>query len=153
MFKNAIKHIEEEIRITNNLNNCLNSICTYLNEKIDGYHWVGYYFHNKSKQELELRSFSGIPTEHTKIPFGKGICGQSALSNDPILVDDVSEESNYISCNINVKSEIVVPLFNKKENIGQIDIDSNNLNQFTNKDLKFLEKINEMISNKFFQIK
>lgn len=62
MFKNAIKHIEEEIRITNNLNNCLNSICTYLNEKIDGYHWVGYYFHNKSKQELELRSFSANKT-------------------------------------------------------------------------------------------
>ena len=75
------------------------------------------FFHNKSKKELELVAFSGIPTEHLKIPFGKGICGQSALSNNPILVSDVTKESNYISCNINVKSEIVVPLFDNEINI------------------------------------
>ena len=153
MFKGKIKHISKEIHKSNDLKNCLNKICFLLNRDISGYDWVGYYFHNKEKKELELVAFSGIPTEHDKIPFGKGICGQSALSNNPILVGDVTKESNYISCNINVKSEIVVPLFNNQINVGQIDIDSNNLNQFTNTDLKFLEKINEMISNKFFKIK
>ena len=64
--------------------------------------------------------------------------------------EDVSKESNYISCNINVKSEIVVPLFNNEINIGQIDVDSNTLNRFSKNDLKFLKKINEMISTKFF---
>ena len=102
------------------------------------------------KKKLNLIAFSGVPTNHTKIPFGKGICGQSALSNNSVIVDDVSKESNYISCNINVKSEIVVPLFKKENNIGQIDIDSNNLKQFSSKDLEFLKKINKMISVKFF---
>ena len=153
MFKNKLKYISNEIQKSNDLKNCLNKICFLLNKDIEGYDWVGYYFHNKSKKELELVAFSGIPTEHIKIPFGKGICGQSALSNNPILVSDVTKESNYISCNINVKSEIVVPLFDNEINIGQIDIDSNNLNQFTNTDLKFLEKINQIISNKFFKIK
>ena len=153
MFKNKLKYISNEIQKSNDLKNCLNKICLLLNKDIEGYDWVGYYFHNKSKKELELVAFSGIPTEHIKIPFGKGICGQSALSNIPILVSDVTKESNYISCNINVKSEIVVPLFDNEINIGQIDIDSNNLNQFTNTDLKFLEKINQIISNKFFKIK
>ena len=153
MFKNKLKYISNEIQKSNDLKNCLNKICFLLNKDIEGYDCVGYYFHNKSKKELELVAFSGIPTEHIKIPFGKGICGQSALSNIPILVSDVTKESNYISCNINVKSEIVVPLFDNEINIGQIDIDSNNLNQFTNTDLKFLEKINQIISNKFFKIK
>ena len=153
MFKNKLKYIINEIQKSNDLKNCLNKICFLLNKDIEGYDWVGYYFHNKSKKELELVAFSGIPTEHLKIPFGKGICGQSALYNNPILVSDVTKESNYISCNNNVKSEIVVPLFDNEINIGQIDIDSNNLNQFTNTDLKFLEKINQMISNKFLKIK
>ena len=153
MFKNTTKHITKEIQKSDELKKCLNKICFLLNKNIEGYDWVGYYFHNKNKKELDLVAFSGIPTKHTKIPFGKGVCGQSALSNYPILVSDVSKESNYISCNINVKSEIVIPLFDNGVNVGQIDIDSNNLNQFTNIDLKFLVKINQMITNKFFKIK
>ena len=153
MFKIATEIIENEINKTDDLKNCLNRICKFLNEKIEGYDWVGFYFHNEKNKELELVAFSGIPTLHTKIPFGKGICGKSALTNNPIVVDDVSKEYNYIECNIDVKSEIVVPLFDNEKNIGQIDVDSNNLNQFTKIDLNFLKKINEMISEKFFKIK
>ena len=150
MFKEEIKYIERQIKKIDNLDECLIKICVYLNKNIEGYDWVGFYFHNLKKKELNLIAFSGIPTNHTKIPFGKGICGQSALSNNSVIVDDVSKESNYISCNLNVKSEIVVPLFKKENNIGQIDIDSNNLKQFSSKDLEFLKKINQMISEKFF---
>ena len=150
MFKEEIKYIERQIKKIDNLDECLIKICVYLNKNIEGYDWVGFYFHNLKKKELNLIAFSGIPTNHTKIPLGKGICGQSALSNNSVIVDDVSKESNYISCNLNVKSEIVVPLFKKENNIGQIDIDSNNLKQFSSKDLEFLKKINHMISEKFF---
>ena len=150
MFKEDIKYIERQIKKIDNLDECLIKICVYLNKNIEGYDWVGFYFNNLKKKELNLIAFSGVPTNHTKIPFGKGICGQSALSNNSVIVDDVSKESNYISCNLNVKSEIVVPLFKKENNIGQIDIDSNNLKQFSSKDLEFLKKINQMISEKFF---
>ena len=71
--------------------------------------------------ELKLAQFSGKPTEHTIIPFGKGICGQVALSNKNFVVQDVTEQDNYISCGWEVKSEIVVPIFKNNENIGQID--------------------------------
>ena len=84
---------------------------------------MGFYFHDNNNH-LILKSYYGLKTEHTKIPFGKGICGQTAKSNKHIIVDDVKKEDNYISCNINVKSEIVVPLFVNNKNIGQIDIDS-----------------------------
>ena len=110
-------------RITKNLDleTSLNSICSYLQSTINGYDWVGFYFHNEIKKELELKAYSGIPTQHTKIPYGKGICGQTAESNKHMIVADVLKESNYISCNINVKSEIVVPIFIKNINVGQID--------------------------------
>ena len=152
MYKIAIDIIGNEIKSSDDLIKCLNNICKFLNKKIKGYDWVGFYFHNEKNKELELVAFSGLPTEHTKIPFGKGICGTSAISNNPIIVDNVSKESNYIACNINVKSEIVVPLFVNNKNIGQIDIDSNSLNQFKKIDLNFLMKINQMISEKFFKI-
>ena len=120
MFSKELCFINKEINNSDDLNNCLNKICNFLNKELEGYDWVGYYFHNKNNKELDLIAFSGVPTPHTKISFGKGICGQTALSNNAIIVEDVSKESNYISCNINVKSEIVVPLFNNEINVGPV---------------------------------
>ena len=130
-----------------NLDDSLNFICEFLQKNIKGYDWVGYYFHN-NKNQLILKKYFGLKTDHTVIPFGKGICGQTAESNTHIIVDDVNKEENYISCNINVKSEIVVPLFLNNINIGQIDIDSNTLSRFKLDDLKFLKKVNILISKK-----
>jgi L-methionine (R)-S-oxide reductase len=73
------------------------------------------------------------------IPFGKGICGQVAVSNQNFVVPDVSAQDNYIACSFTVKSEIVVPIFINNINIGQIDIDSNVLDPFTPADEAFLE--------------
>ena len=145
MYKSHLSNIKKIINDLD-LNSSLESICNYLKKNIDGYDWVGFYFHDKLNKELELKAFSGLPTEHTKIPFGKGVCGQTAKSNKHIIVSDVSKEVNYISCNINVKSEIVVPLFLNNINIGQIDIDSNYPNRFLKVDLEFLTNINELIS-------
>ena len=79
--------------------------------------------HNQEKPELILATYVGASTEHTHIPFGKGICGQVALSNQNFIVDDVNTQDNYIACSLDVKSEIVVPLMVNGQNIGQIDID------------------------------
>jgi len=147
MYKSHLSNIKKIINDLD-LNSSLESICNYLKKNIDGYDWVGFYFHDKLNKELELKAFSGLPTEHTKIPFGKGVCGQTAKSNKHIIVSDVSKEVNYISCNINVKSEIVVPLFLNNINIGQIDIDSNYPNRFLKVDLEFLTNINELVSKK-----
>lgn len=129
------------------LKDSLSFVCEFLQKNVKGYDWVGYYFHN-DKNQLVLKKYFGLKTDHTIIPFGKGICGQTAESNLHIIVDDVNNEENYISCNINVKSEIVVPLFSNNKNIGQIDIDSNTLSRFTLDDLKFLKKINVLIAKK-----
>jgi len=117
----------------------LEKCCEFLRQRFDHYDWVGFYFADFNTETLHLKAFSGIPTDHTSIPFGKGICGQVAVSNKNFVVPDVKAQDNYIACSLTVKSEIVIPLFVNGENIGQIDIDSNTLNPFTKEDEEFLE--------------
>ncbi|AMC12255.1 histidine kinase [Lutibacter profundi] len=124
----------------------LQSICNYLKQEINYYDWVGFYFKNGDKKELKLAEYSGEPTEHTLIPFGKGICGQVAISNQNFIVPDVKAQQNYISCGFKVKSEIVIPILVNGENIGQIDIDSHTVNPFTKDDELLLEFVCEKVA-------
>ena len=124
-------------------------ICSFLKEAVAYYDWVGFYFRNGNKEELILGPHAGTPTDHTVIPFGKGICGQVAVSNKSFIVPDVKAQDNYIACSLTVKSEIVIPLFVNGENIGQIDIDSHVLDPFTNEDEQFLEYVNQEIAKLF----
>ena len=121
-------------------------ICELLSNSIDYYNWVGFYFANPETKTLHLGPYVGAETDHTVIPFGKGICGQVAVSNANFVVPDVAAQDNYIACSFTVKSEIVVPLFVNGENIGQIDIDSHVLDPFTEEDERFLEFVNEQLS-------
>ncbi len=121
-------------------------ICELLEANIDYYHWVGFYFKNGKKNELKLGPYVGEPTDHIIIPFGKGICGQVAVSNENLVVPDVAAQDNYIACSITVKAEIVIPIFVNGENIGQIDIDSNTPDPFTKEDERFLEFVCKEVS-------
>ena len=125
----------------------LQAICDYLENEISYYDWVGFYFKNGDRNELKLAQYTGEETEHTTIPFGKGICGQVAVSNENFVVQDVSEQDNYISCGWKVKSEIVIPIFVSNENVGQIDIDSHTANTFTEKDEEILEYICKKVAD------
>ena len=127
----------------------LETCCTLLRERYDHYDWVGFYFADFNNETLHLKAFSGLPTEHTSIPFGKGICGQVAISNKNFIVPDVQEQENYIACSISVRSELVVPLFLKGKNIGQIDIDSNQKDPFSSEDEQLLEACCSLISETY----
>jgi len=124
----------------------MQAICELLKENVPYYNWVGFYFRNGKKEELKLGPYAGAPTDHTIIPFGKGICGQVAVSNQNFVVPDVMAQNNYIACSITVKAEIVVPLFLNGINIGQIDIDSNTPDPFSDEDERFLEYVNQEVS-------
>lgn len=127
----------------------LQQLCDYLREEIAYYNWVGFYFANHDSRTLHLGPYAGEATDHTVIPFGKGICGQVAESNQNFVVPDVQAQDNYIACSFTVKSEIVVPLFVQGENIGQIDIDSHVLDPFTEADERFLEWVNAEVAELF----
>ncbi len=124
----------------------LTQVCEVLQNTIGYYDWVGFYFANHEARTLHLKAFAGEPTDHTVIPFGKGICGQVAVSNENFVVADVKAQDNYIACSMYVKAEIVVPLFKDGRNIGQIDIDSHVPDPFSEQDERFLEWVNEKVA-------
>jgi GAF domain-containing protein len=124
----------------------MTQVCELLQNSIAHYDWVGFYFANHEAQTLHLKAYAGEATDHTVIPFGKGICGQVAVSNENFVVPDVKAQDNYIACSITVKAEIVIPLFKDGKNIGQIDIDSNTPDPFTKEDEVFLEWVNEQVA-------
>jgi GAF domain-containing protein len=124
----------------------LQQLCELLRAEVPYYDWVGFYFRNGEKEELVLGPYAGDPTDHTVIPFGKGICGQVALSNQNFVVPDVAAQDNYIACSIHVKAEIVVPIFVGGRNIGQIDIDSHTPDPFSPEDETFLEWVCQKVA-------
>tara|TARA_R110002073_G_scaffold148335_2_gene301390 strand:+ start:4169 stop:4624 length:456 start_codon:yes stop_codon:yes gene_type:complete len=147
-FKTLKPKVTEIVANTNEtIENRLYDICKLLETNIGYYNWVGFYFRNGNKEELKLGPYVGEPTDHTIIPFGKGICGQVAVSNENFVVPDVAAQDNYIACSITVKAEIVVPIFVNGKNIGQIDIDSNTPDPFTEADERFLEFVCAKVSS------
>lgn len=141
------RKVKEIMQSNSLLDDKLLQICELLDKNLEYYNWTGFYFKNGTKNELKLGPYVGAHTDHVIIPFGKGICGQVALSNKTFLVENVHEQENYLACSIDTKSEIVVPIFKNGENIGQIDIDSHTVNAFSDKDQQLLEFICTEIGN------
>ncbi len=117
----------------------LTRICELLWDDVAHYDWVGFYLVEHGK--LVLGPFMGEPTEHVKISFGEGICGQAAEREETVVVQNVSEETNYLSCSPQVQSEIVIPLFKDGTVVGELDIDSHTRSPFTKEDRTFLEAV------------
>jgi len=105
------------------------------------YNWTGFYMLDPDDSEtLVLGPFVGAPTEHVRIPVSQGICGAAVASGETVIVDDVNADRRYLSCSIETKSEIVVPIYVHGKVIGEIDIDSHDPAAFTEDDRQFLEE-------------
>lgn len=137
--------IEESLSRNDEIENILQNICDLLRVEVEHYNWVGFYLADENEKALHLGPYSGEPTEHVRIPYGRGICGQAVVRGDTFIVQDVSKETNYLSCSPKVKSEIVVPIYKDGKIVGEIDIDSLYLSPFTEDDRKFLEKLAEKL--------
>ncbi len=142
--------IETIIKSSDSKENKMLRIVILLDRFVPHYNWTGFYLADSEQKNLVLGKFVGEPTEHTKIPFGKGICGQSAESKETTLATDVSAENNYLACSIRVKSEIVVPvLSNENIFVAELDIDSHQKDAFKIEDKEFLEGICKKIAEIF----
>ena len=146
-FNELKPKISDLVSNSSSLDTTLKDVCELLKSSITYYDWVGFYFKNGEKEELKIGPYAGATTDHEIIPFGKGICGQVAVSNENFVVPDVNSQDNYIGCSLNVKSEIVIPLFVNNINIVQIDIDSNTIDPFTQEDERFLEFVCESVAS------
>ena len=147
LFNSLLERIRGIIERPAETEGKLSDVCRLLKESVSYYDWVVFYLVDSSgKKELLLGPFTGEETEHTRIPFGEGICGQAAEREETFLVQDVSSETNYLSCSSDVKSEMVVPIFKDGQVVGELDIDSHQLSPFTEEDRTLLEKAAEIVS-------
>lgn len=96
--------------------------------------WVGVYLLNDGEDELWLHNYVGSPTEHAKIPVGTGVCGMAVAEKGNVIVSDVSQVENYLACDPDTRSEMVVLIRAGDEIFGQIDLDSSDEDAFTEED-------------------
>ncbi|MFO7798397.1 GAF domain-containing protein [Rhodohalobacter sp.] len=128
-------------------NEKLQAICELLDNDIDVFNWTGFYLVAEDEENmLELGPYVGEETDHTRIPFGKGICGQAADTLKTFVVQDVNKADNYLACSIHVKSEIVVPIMKEDQFVGELDIDSNTKDAITQDLQKLCEDICKELS-------
>jgi L-methionine (R)-S-oxide reductase len=107
--------------------------------------WVGVYF--VKEDELVLGPFQG-PIACTRIQKGKGVCGTAWEQNNTLVVPNVDEFPGHIACSSASKSEIVVPISNKNNEIALVlDIDSEELNYFDDIDKKYIEQVAAIITS------
>ena len=111
-----------------------------------GWWWVGFYWVKNG--ELVLGPFQG-PIACTRIGFGKGVCGTAWKEQKNLLVPDINNFAGHIACSSLSVSEIVVPIFDKQQNVvGVLDVDSEQYEVLDELDVHYLEKVSELITNK-----
>jgi L-methionine (R)-S-oxide reductase len=110
------------------------------------FNWVGFYMLDPTDdQMLIVGPFVGDPTPHVRIPVSEGICGAAVERGETVVVDDVGADPRYLSCSIETKSEIVVPIYAGGRIVGEIDIDSHTPAAFTDDDRVFLEEVAKIV--------
>lgn len=113
-----------------------------LNETLKETVFAGYYLFDG--EELILGPFQGR-VSCTRIKLGKGVCGESAATQQTLIVPNVKEHANYISCDGAAMSEIVVPMVKAGELVGVLDIDAGVFDMYDEVDQQFLEEYVQLL--------
>ena len=122
------------------------TVVEVLSRDLAHYSWTGFYMLDSTDPNtLMLGSFVGDPTPHVRIPVSQGICGAAVASGETVIVDDVNADPRYLSCSIETKSEIVVPIYAHGKVIGEIDIDSHDPAAFREDDRNLLEEVAQIV--------
>ena len=105
----------------------------------------GFYLYDQT--ELILGPFQGgVSCVH--IALGKGVCGEAAQKQETMIVDDVRQHANYISCDSRTMSEIVVPMVKDGQLLGVLDLDSECVSDYDQLDQEYLEKFVAILIDK-----
>lgn len=139
--------VNEYVKADNQVVSNLANISSILYNQIEDLNWLGFYLADNDKQELYLGPFQGLQAT-TNISYQNGVCGHCATNKETIVVPDVHCFEGHIACDLNSKSEIVVPVFDKNGMIyAVLDVDSPIVNRFTEKEQQFFEEIAELITD------
>jgi L-methionine (R)-S-oxide reductase len=145
-FAQILSEVSNFAESANDFASLQNFIVEIIPQRLPYYNWTGFYMLDPDDSAtLVLEVFRGAPTEHVRIPVNQGICGAAVAQNDTVIVDDVHSDPRYLSCSLETKSEIVVPIRANGAVVGEIDIDSHDLAAFSQQDKEFLEECADIV--------
>jgi L-methionine (R)-S-oxide reductase len=140
----ARRQLVDNIRIAianaNTRDDVLRAAVELLDGFSDGFNWTGFYM-MREDGKLEVGPYVGPPTEHMVIELDRGICGAAATQKQTVVVDNVLDDPRFLACSISTRSEIVVPLLDGNQVLGEIDIDSDRPKFFNGEDRAMLEAV------------
>jgi GAF domain-containing protein len=142
--KSVLSQISTAIASETDPGRAMERVVAVLKQERPHYTWVGIYI--LDGDELVLGPYLGKPSPHTRIPLGRGICGAAATENATIVVDDVDADPRYLACSLETKSEIVVPIAQGAQVLGEIDIDSDRHAAFGPDDRTLLEDVAALLA-------
>ncbi len=142
-YDRIYKQLEQLMPTCDNPESRMSTIIAVLHHKLDYYFWTGFYFLNEDN--LQVKMYQG-PVACMQLAKDTGVCWEGINTRKPVLVKNVEEFPGHIACDGRSKSEVVVPLFDPKDNLlGVLDIDSDQLNAFDETDELNLVKILQLI--------
>jgi L-methionine (R)-S-oxide reductase len=112
--------------------------------RFGGYRWVGIY--DVGADEIAVVGWDGpAAPAYSRFPRSQGLCGAAVAAGAPIVVGDVAADPRYLTTHTTTRSEIVVPVFDRGEVVGLIDVESERANAFGANDLGLLERCASVI--------
>jgi len=140
-----LDEVQSVLSVAGSFSEACTSVVEILEQRVLHFDWVGIYM--RQGEELVLTAWDGPEaTQHVRIPVGQGICGLAARTGKTVVVADVNADSRYLACFPQTRSEIVVPIYAGSDVIGEIDIDSDAADAFTDDDQTMLEQIAALLS-------
>ncbi|HDO27822.1 MAG TPA: GAF domain-containing protein [Bacteroidetes bacterium] len=138
---NQIKDLIE--KSSNNPFSNMATINAVLYHKMDYFFWTGFYLLQEGR--LQVGPYQG-PLACIDLAKDTGVCRAAINRFETVIVPDINRFPGHIACDSRSKSEIVIPLKNKdNEIVGVLDVDSKELNSFDTSDAKWLERIVDLI--------
>ncbi|MGA3106104.1 MAG: GAF domain-containing protein [Terriglobales bacterium] len=147
VVRKELERLDSESRTADEL---MKGITLLLNQQMLNYNWVGFYMLEAGTEPpvLVLGHYQGAMTPHVRIPLNEGICGAAASTGETVVVDDVNSDPRYLSCSLETKSEIVVPVFVRGQVAGELDIDSHFPAAFGADDRALVEYCAQLVSKR-----
>jgi|SRR5580700_1690869 L-methionine (R)-S-oxide reductase len=135
-----LREFQDFAKVASTANSLMERIAQRLHETMARYNWVGFYLVDPADAGILLIGpFVGSFTPNARIPLNKGLCGAAAVTQQTVVVDDVSTDPRYLSGSSMVNSEIVVPIFVKNNLAAELDIESYFASTFTKPEQEFVE--------------
>ncbi len=142
-YQRIYAQLEPLLLKTENKVSRMATIASLLHHKMPHFFWTGFYLLDKG--ELVVGPYQG-PLACLVLEKKKGVCWAGILRRKTIIVPDVHKFPGHIACDSRSNSEIVVPLFDEKDEVwGVLDVDSRKFGAFSEVDKEWLEKIVKLI--------